>query len=418
MDQVLFPPTRAAGLAQLARFQASTGRVYSGRRNYDFGPSDRSNVSMLSPYLRTRLLTEEEVIRAALQRFSLSTAEKFIQEVCWRTYWKGWLEHRPQVWEDYCAERDKAYAALEKDGALASDVAAATQGNTGIAVFDAWMHELAQTGYLHNHARMWVSSIWIFTLKLPWVLGADHFLQHLSDGDPASNTLSWRWTAGRQTQGKTYLARASNIEKYAGDRFAREIGPHWREGLDRLSPDAAPLAGALPPNPVLPKQAADIPTEPFVLLLTEDDLHPLSLLPDSAKPVAIAAMARPNLRSPKGAAEPARAFTQNAVLQSLASAGADLGCSATIFNESESLSDQMIDFAAQNKVSTIVMAQSPVGWMRPVIDGLARDVEAQGLQLIELRRDWDTQFWPHATKGFFKLKKAIPNVLSRLGIVD
>ena len=62
---------------------------------------------------------------------------------------------------------------------------------------------------------MWFASIWIFTLNLPWQLGADFFMQHLLDGDPASNTLSWRWVAGIQTKGKNYLARKSNIEKYS-----------------------------------------------------------------------------------------------------------------------------------------------------------------------------------------------------------
>ena len=66
--------------------------------------------------------------------------------------------------------------------------------------------ELKETNYLHNHARMWFASIWIFTLDLPWQLGAEFFMKHLYDGDAASNTLGWRWVAGIQTQGKNYLA--------------------------------------------------------------------------------------------------------------------------------------------------------------------------------------------------------------------
>jgi deoxyribodipyrimidine photo-lyase len=66
------------------------------------------------------------------------------------------------------------------------------------------VQELVETGYLHNHARMWFASIWIFTLRLPWELGADFFLRHLLDGDAASNTLSWRWVAGLHTKGKHY----------------------------------------------------------------------------------------------------------------------------------------------------------------------------------------------------------------------
>ncbi len=92
-------------------------------------------------------------------------------------------------------------------------------GSTGIDCFDHWAQELADTGYLHNHARMWFASIWIFTLELPWQLGADFFLTRLLDADPAANTLSWRWVAGLHTPGKHYLARASNIEKFTLGRF-------------------------------------------------------------------------------------------------------------------------------------------------------------------------------------------------------
>ena len=66
---------------------------------------------------------------------------------------------------------------------------------------------------------MWFASIWIFTLELPWQLGAEFFMQHLYDGDAASNTLGWRWVAGVQTQGKHYLASEWNINKFTNNRF-------------------------------------------------------------------------------------------------------------------------------------------------------------------------------------------------------
>lgn len=400
----------------MAEFHASMGRIYAGQRNYDYGPANRSNVSLLSPYLRTRLLTEEEVIRAVLQRFSLSSAEKFVQEVCWRTYWKGWLEHNPQIWSDYCVERASAYRSLEKDGALASEVATATNGQTGIAVFDAWMKELEDTGYLHNHARMWVSSIWIFTLGLPWVLGADHFLQHLIDADPASNTLSWRWTAGLQTRGKTYLARAANIEKYAEDRFRRELGGGWQSGLDRLAPTAPPLAGYVPPAPRPLRPNTALPDAPFGLVLTEDDLHPLSLLPTAARPIGIAGFALPQYRSPKGVGAPAQAFAENAVSYATSSAASVFGCDQTKIDVSASLSEQLIAFASDIGVSKLIIAQTPIGWSRQEVDTITERLAQNQISLIELRRDWDAAFWPHATKGFFKLKKAIPRVLTDLGL--
>ena len=68
---------------------------------------------------------------------------------------------------------------------------------------------------------MWFSSIWIFTLNLPWQLGAEFFMKYLKDGDPASNTLSWRWTAGVQTKGKHYLAQEWNIKKFTNGRYEK-----------------------------------------------------------------------------------------------------------------------------------------------------------------------------------------------------
>ena len=96
-----FVPTRAAGLARLAAFVPAAGRAYANGRNSDHGPDQRGNVSVLSPYIRHRLITEAEVLEAVLGRFSLGTAEKFVHEVYWRTYFKGHLETRPEIWARY-----------------------------------------------------------------------------------------------------------------------------------------------------------------------------------------------------------------------------------------------------------------------------------------------------------------------------
>ena len=92
-------------------------------------------------------------------------------------------------------------------------------GKTGIDCFDTWIEELRENNYLHNHSRMWFASIWIFTLGLPWQLGARLFMKHLLDGDASSNTLSWRWVAGMHTNKKPYLASKENIDKYTVNRF-------------------------------------------------------------------------------------------------------------------------------------------------------------------------------------------------------
>ena len=196
---------------------------YSKNRNYDYGPDNRSNVSVLSKYISHRVINEYDVINTTLSSYSLSKIDKYVQEVFWRVYWKGWLEHRPSVWEDYYNYSSNHPENIDYNKAIT--------GTTGIVCFDNWVKELKDKNYLHNHARMWFASIWIFTLNLPWQLGANFFMKHLLDGDSASNTLSWRWVAGLQTVGKHYLATSSNISKYTNNKFEPK----------NLNEDAPPL---------------------------------------------------------------------------------------------------------------------------------------------------------------------------------
>ena len=211
-----FGTSRASAIEKLNKFIDQNLFEYSRLRNFDYGPKNRSNISCLSPYITHGVISELEVIKKSLNKFSFSKNEKFIQEVLWRTYWKGWLELRPAVWTDYLNElriiREKF-----KDNA---DYKNAIEGNTNIGCFNEWVNELKENNYLHNHARMWFASIWVFTLELPWQLGAEFFMKHLYDGDAASNTLGWRWVAGIQTQGKNYLASEWNIKKFTNNRFS------------------------------------------------------------------------------------------------------------------------------------------------------------------------------------------------------
>ena len=210
-----FKPSRAKALDRLESFVKNNLAEYSKLRNFDFGPDKRSNVSCLSPYITHGIINEQEIIKKSLGKFSFSKNEKFIQEVLWRTYWKGWLELRPNVWSDYLTELIKIKENLKNN----QNYKNAIEGKTKIDCFNQWVIELKENNYLHNHTRMWFASIWIFTLELPWQLGAEFFMQHLYDGDAASNTLGWRWVAGVQTQGKHYLASEWNIKKFTANRF-------------------------------------------------------------------------------------------------------------------------------------------------------------------------------------------------------
>ena len=212
-----FPASRIKALKKLDDFIENNLLEYTKLRNFDFGTQNRKNISCLSPYVTHGVINEVEIINKVLKKHLFNKSEKFIQEVLWRIYWKGWLELRPGVWDDYLINL-KTYREKYKTN---QNYLNAVSGNTNIQCFDDWVKELKETNYLHNHARMWFASIWIFTLDLPWELGAEFFLKHLYDGDSASNTLGWRWVAGIQTPGKHYLASEWNIRKFTNNRYEK-----------------------------------------------------------------------------------------------------------------------------------------------------------------------------------------------------
>tara|TARA_B100001989_G_scaffold56462_1_gene37379 strand:- start:499 stop:1635 length:1137 start_codon:yes stop_codon:yes gene_type:complete len=209
---VKFNITREGAVKELDNFIETNLKDYSFKRNFDFGPNDKSNVSCLSPYITHRLITEFEVAKKVLEKYSFQKVEKFIQEIFWRVYWKGWLELRPQVWTDFIGD----LKGIKDD----KNYMKAINGETEIDCFNDWVRELKENNYLHNHTRMWFASIWIFTLNLSWQKGAEFFMKHLYDGDAASNTLSWRWVAGLQTKGKHYVAQSWNISKFTNNKYS------------------------------------------------------------------------------------------------------------------------------------------------------------------------------------------------------
>ncbi|MDP4989633.1 MAG: DNA photolyase [Marivita lacus] len=392
----LFPPTRTAALEKLSAFVPKAARDYAAQRNYDFGPGQHAAVSTLSPYLRHRLITEAEVLEAVLGRYSLSSAEKFVQEVFWRTYWKGWLEMRPAVWGGYQQGLSRAWDQVQTQSGLRAEWEAACRGETGIECLDHWARELVDTGYLHNHARMWFASIWIFTLRLPWELGADFFLRHLYDGDPASNTLSWRWVAGVQTEGKNYVATASNISKYTDGRFMP---------LHQLASNPAPLDG--PPHP--PRMDAPVgdrldPTKPSVLLLHEDDLSPGWLIDLGLQPLETATLDATGQISPLHVAPQVTAFKSALMADCTARWSASFG---RVTNGLRS-AQQIEDWARAAGAEQIVTPYAPVGPAATILN----DIRA--LPLVRPLRDFDRRAWPHATAGFFKFKKKIPELVGAM----
>jgi deoxyribodipyrimidine photo-lyase len=388
-------PTRAAGLERLARFLPKAGRAYAAGRNHDRPGEGHPAVSGLSPWLRHRLLTEAEVLEAVLGRHGPAAAEKFVQEVFWRTYWKGWLERRPSVWAEYLRGRDAALG-----GDLAPRIAEAEAGRTGIDCFDTWARELAASGYLHNHARMWTASIWIFTLRLPWEAGADWFLRHLADGDPASNTLGWRWVAGIQTPGKHYVARAENIGRYTGGRF---------NPVGLLDEAPEPVPGPAPPKPgPVPEGGTPAPGLATGVLLTEEDLSPAFLLRAIRGDVAAhATLLATAGRSPRPVADIAAAFARGAVEDARARWAGRLGARGPDATEPAAVAD----WAEGAGLAQVVTAWAPVGPTAEALDRLERLLGLRGIALVRVLRPEDRAAWAHATHGFFRFRERIPELI-------
>ncbi|GGD06985.1 FAD-binding domain-containing protein [Aquisalinus flavus] len=394
-------------MARLAEFTPRAGIPYATGRNVDHGPGGPNSVSALSPWLRHRLILEQEVIGAVLSRHSLAAAEKFIQEVYWRAYFKGWLEQRPQIWQRYRADVESLVAELENNTGLRTGYEKAVSGATGIECFDHWARELVDTGYLHNHARMWFASIWIFTLTLPWQLGADFFYRHLVDGDAASNTLSWRWVGGLHTKGKTYLAQADNIARFTNGRF--NPAGQLVDNAPALQEQEDEAIGPLPARTEID------PSAPYLLLLHEDDCHAASLaLP--GRPAAIAGLAASQMRSPLPVSEAVSDFTGAALADGCRAATSHFGAgnNAVVLQASEAgWADRLVALAHSAKARRIVTPYAPVG---PVAEALQHEGPAfdkAGLTFCRILRPYDAEAWPHATKGFFKLKKKIPGLIER-----
>ncbi len=400
------PATRQSGEALMQAFAPRMGRRYANGRNHDHGPGAHSAVSCLSPYLRRRLVLERDVVATALAGHGPEAADKFVQEVFWRGYFKGWLERRPGIWTSYRAGLTADLELLDTDRRLRRDVARAEAGETGLACFDAWARELAETGYLHNHARMWYASIWIFTFGLPWRLGADVFYRALIDGDPASNTLGWRWVAGLHTRGKAYKAQAWNIAKYTDGRFTprdQDLAEDVR-GLEEEEPEGLPAVAPLR-TPRAPGQGI-----PSVLLITEEDCRVEDFDLASHDIRAAATLSASHLRAPSGVAAHVMDFEAAALSDAARRAGGE----ATSLRAD--VPDDLAAWATRAGARQIVTAYVPTGPLRDWLDEAEPTLAKRGITLCEWQRDWDKAIWPHATAGFFKVRKQIPRLLQEMGL--
>ncbi len=374
-----FEASRAMALNQLDNFVKNNLAEYSKLRNFDFGPEKRSNISCLSPYITHGIINEKEVIQKSLNKFSFSKNEKFIQEVLWRTYWKGWLELRPNVWADYLVELNQ----LKNEFKDNKDYLCAIEGKTNIDCFNEWVNELKDNNYLHNHTRMWFASIWIFTLELPWQLGAEFFMQHLYDGDAASNTLGWRWVAGIQTQGKHYLASEWNIKKFTNNRFQNI----------KLNENAAPRVSERSYQII--KQDFNNPEniEEKNLLIFENNLsfEITDFKDNSFKKIYLVSNSNEN-----------RSIKLSEKLVKFKS--------KLIEDQEQRLKNQSIDCQIIN-ISEITNIKNCCG-LYPTVGENLDFINSNNLKIGFLYRNLDQLAWQYCNKGFFNFKNYIPKIVS------
>ena len=389
---MVFPSSRAAALAQLNEFIPLAGLYVRDRNHVKPG---HPSVSRLSSAIRCRLITEQEVVAAVLRVHPFGQVEKFIQEVYWRRYWKSWLSQRPYVWDEY---RDRL---SEMGDSLA--VRSIEKMQSGNVVIDHFVHELVTTGYLHNHARMWFAAWWVHAARLPWQAGAAFFFRHLLDGDPASNTLSWRWVAGLQTPGKTYLARRSNLEKY--------MDP---EQISSLSNGLAAFENpqSLPPELVGKSPMTCTNEQVDTLTLSDGDglwIHEEDLAVENsplAKHVFSTVLVTADVDSWKNHAFP------NSKIDWISTALHDAGIRAeqhwqvsTRVETKVTHVNMILQWAKFHNLQQVVTLRPDVGPLNDSLPALHASLVDAGIRLILIDRPEDLQIRQFASGGFFQFWK-------------
>ena len=378
---------RDEALNRLEDFSNNNLGKYAADRNFDPGPENRNNTSLLSKYISHRIIDEQETIRSAYNKLPYKKIEKFVQEVFWRTYWKGWLEMRPQVWDDYNQDLNNLQNELNS-----SNYKEAIKGNTKIPCFNDWVLELKEFGYLHNHARMWFASIWIFTLGLPWQLGADFFLKHLLDGDPASNTLGWRWVAGLHTKGKHYLASEWNINKFSAKKYEHlNLNEQAQAKHEDRSYNIQPIL------------FDEINSEHSLFVFHNLDCS-LHLVEKEMNFNHYAVIDFTSILKKENYSKQVLDFKIRSN-QYLTTVLKEQFNSQTVIHNK----DDLQTITKEKNIKNIIFPYLAVGYENDFIKEIKKE-----FNIYYLARDYDKYCWQYSTKGFFKFKEQIPKILTKI----
>lgn len=269
--QEAFPPSRFTALRRALR---ADPKAYARSRNHLDGA-----VTALSPYVTHGLLPADELFDLWRRRLGLSLRDKLLAELAWREFYHHVWHHRGEA---ILLDLGPGLTGVHYQHRLPEDVREAA---TGVPVIDATVRRLYQTGWLHNHQRMWLASYVVHLRKVHWRVGADWMYGHLLDGDLASNHLSWQWVAGTFSH-KPYLFNADNVARYAPgldsrgtaiDRSYAELEAIARAGGDVGTEKDTPPPTAEPALYERPPGASELEGEPETLDAWTAVIHPWSL---------------------------------------------------------------------------------------------------------------------------------------------
>ena len=365
---------------------------YSKLRNYDYGQENPHKiVSGLSPYISHGIINELDILKKL--RNSKNKCDKFKQEILWRTYWKGWLEHNKSIWDNY----KKNLNFYKKDFVPSKsncNYNIAINGETNIEPFDNWVQQLKNTGYLHNHTRMWFASIWIHYLKLPWELGANFFLENLMDGDIASNTLSWRWVAGIQTKGKSYIANKENIRKYTFNKFNNYDLPEIKEPVILNEK-------VLASNFLYDSKLGFNKNNKTCIFMLEKNLN-INFVKRNIKFISEVILLRLSYKD----------INKNNILLDFENQAckdflylcANLNIKVKSYNI-ESSSDNLVQYLNEKKIKEVITNYIPVGYEKDFFSRVKNDLDKHSINITELLEPFYFKSWSYCNKGFFNFKK-------------
>ena len=239
--------------------------AYARTRNFKNGA-----VSKLSPYISRGVISTKFVMELLLKEGNdKKKMEKFFQELVWRDYWqKVWQRNQNLLTDLKYPQQPVKFRSIPK---------AIVEAKTGISAMDECIQEFYETGYIHNHMRMYIAAVCCNIGQYHWLNPAQWMYYNLLDGDWGSNALSWQWVAGTTRQ-KKYIANQENINKYFSTHdFDTFLNKSYEElySFNEI-PEALKSTISLPLKTSLPKQQKlKIDNEKDTYIFNSYNLDPL-----------------------------------------------------------------------------------------------------------------------------------------------